>query len=96
MTHTAWVTIGHDGAPDPTEFDATIRRHLSAVATIVTEAATMGEWQGEPEQGRAFLIEYPADLDSLIRAQLQVDAARFGQDAIGFVGTGGGATLVTP
>lgn len=111
-THTAWLTIGHSTTTPthwttsltteetwPVRFDADIRDLLDRFgATIITEAVTIGEWEGVPEVGRAFLFTINAGEFTIarLRGALQVFAWKYGQQAIGLVGTFGGETLVVP
>ena len=53
-------------------------------------------WDGEPEDGYAYLVQWHSSQEPLIRAALSQLAKDTKQQAIGFVGTSGGATLVTP
>lgn len=89
------VTIGYNGAPFPFYFNEQIRVDVRTVgATIVTEFATVGEWEGETEEGRAFIVQVPTDQVSLLRRYLRGTAIAFGQDAIGFIGGPSTDTLV--
>lgn len=107
-THTTWITIGHattsptswtvstsDEPPWADRFDADVRQIVTTHGgEVITEAETVGEWAGEQEFGRAFLVTYPPTSENAIRGSLSHLAWKYGQDAIGFVGTSGGDLLI--
>lgn len=93
--HTAWLTIGFNDDPDvATHLDA-IRTIVTALGgIIVTEMRALGEWDEVEEYGQAFLLSFPATTESDLRAALGALAGRHNQEAVGFVGTCGGDTLI--
>lgn len=113
-THTAWITIGHETTQHTAwthhadgsrfnftaSFNADVREVVERCgASIVTEHETLGEWQGQPEHGQAFLITWTDETwitEFKIRGGLSHLAWKYGQEAIGFVGNLDGPTLVRP
>lgn len=110
-THpTPWTTSTSDEPRWADRFDADVREAVTrdGLAAIVTEVGTEGKWDGVDETGHGFLVAFGTDPfltpaskwairpEDIIRGRLAHLCWKYGQDAIGFVGTCGGETLVTP